>query len=351
MPVTVPWKPIRASKKTKRLKYLYNTPQQNLGSISGYPLSQVCDVVYSFIMTQHPPLYPPALKKGDKIGIFSTSCSVPESDIITAKKFIEGQGYEAYIHPQCFNQLHQSAGTAREKTDALHDLFSDLSIKAIIGSRGGNRASTMLDKIDFELIKQNPKIFMGYSDLTILLNSIYQRTGLVTFHGPLFRELPTHQDCEDMMNTLSGQNNEVDLGACKILKSGDAQGTLLGGNLSVFQGLIGTSYMPDVKNAILILEDVGDHLSRYDRMFCHLKNAGILNQLSALIMGSFSDTKDSDNRPFGFTLEDIILEHTDGLNIPILMNAPFGHEGIMKTMPIGANSTLKNGKLSFKPLA
>lgn len=301
-------------------------------------------------MTTPSPIYPPALKKGDTIGIMSTSCWVNEHDILKAQSFIEAQGYKTFIHPQTTHQLNQSAGTSEEKAAAFNELIATPSIKAIIGSRGGNRASTMLDKIDFNAIKQNPKIIMGYSDLTILLNSIYKETGLITFQGPLFRELPTHLDYDHMIGVLSGTTNELDLNNANTLKAGEAQGTLIGGNLSVFQGLIGTPYMPEIDGAILILEDIADHISRYDRMFCHLKNTGILSKISALIIGSFSDMKDSEKNPFGFSLEDIILEHTKGLDIPILTNAPFGHDTQLCTLPIGADCTLKNGKLSFKPL-
>ena len=301
-------------------------------------------------MNNPAPIYPPALRPGDTIGVMSTSCWVEEEDVLQAKTFIEAQGYNVFIHPQTTNQLNQSAGSAEEKAQALNDLFADSNIKAIFSSRGGNRASTMVDKIDFELIKQNPKILIGYSDLTILLHAIYQKTGLVGFHGPLFRELPTHPDYEQMIGVLSGQTNTLDLSQCHVLNAGEAEGILLGGNLSVFQGLLGTPYLPDTEGAILLIEDIGDHLSRYDRMFCHLKNAGILEKLSGLIIGSFTDVKDSETNPFGFSLEDVILEHTQGIDIPILTNAPFGHGERLCTLPIGAKAALKNGILSFKSL-
>ena len=293
---------------------------------------------------------PPPLRKGDTIGVMSTSCWVPEEDVLKARDFIEELGYKVFIHPQTTNRCKQSAGTAKEKAEALNELFANKDIKAIFGSRGGNRAGTMLSGIDFDLIKQNPKIIIGYSDLTTLINAIHKKTGLVTYHGPLFREMPKHADFEHMMQMLSGEMQPIDLSDSKTLKDGDTEGTLIGGNLSVFQSLIGTPYLPDIKGAILFLEDVSDHISRYDRMFCHLKNTGILNQISGLIIGSFSNMKDSIDNPFGFTLEDIILEHTEGLDIPIIMDAPFGHAERLVTLPIGATAVLKNGKLSFKPL-
>jgi len=293
-------------------------------------------------------IFPPSLQKGDYIGVMSTSCWVEEQDILTAKTFIENQGYRVYIHPQATARLHQSAGSAEEKVAAFHDLIANPDIKAIFSSRGGNRASTMIDTLDFDLIRQNPKIIIGYSDLTILLNAITAKCGFTTYHGPLFRELPTHPDYNQMMAILSGKIETIDLSSATVLRDGTASGTLLGGNMSVLQGLIGTPYAPDFNGAILILEDVADHISRYDRMLCHFRNSGILEHLSGLIIGSFTDVKDSDTRPFGFSLADIIEEHTKGLDIPILMDAPFGHGERLITLPIGAKAVLKNGELSFK---
>ncbi len=295
-------------------------------------------------------LYPPPLHKGDVIGVMATSCHVARETILTATNFMEAEGYKIFVHEQTFNQHHQSAGTAQEKVDALHDLFSNKDVKAIIGARGGNRSSTMLDKLDYDLIRNNPKILIGYSDLTAPCNAITSKTGLVTFHGPLFRELPMHQDYRMMIDVLCGKQTCLNLENCTFIQTSknEIKGKIIGGNLSVLQGLIGTPYQPDFDGAILILEDVADHISRYDRMFCHLRNAGVLQNLSALIIGCFSDMKDSESNPFGFTLRDIIEEHTSGATYPIIMDAPFGHEGILKTLPIGANATLKKRQLSFK---
>lgn len=292
--------------------------------------------------------FPPPLKKGDTIGVMSTSCWVEEDDVLKAKAFIESKGYKTYIHPQTLKRVGQVAGTGQEKAEALNSLFANPDVKAIFSSRGGNRACTMMDKIDFDLIRQNPKILIGYSDLTILLNAIYKMTGLIGYHGPLFRELENHPDYDQCMAMLSANTGAIDLSGCEIVRDGEAEGVLLGGNLSLFQTLLGTPFLPDTRNAILILEDVDDHISRYDRMLCHLKNAGVLQNISGLIIGSFSDIKDSENRPFGFSLKDIVLEHTDSLTIPIIMDAPFGHEDRLITLPIGAHALLKNGTLSFK---
>ncbi len=279
----------------------------------------------------------PILKSGDTIGIMSTSCWVPDSELHIAAKFMEERGYKTLIHPQATERLHQSAGSAKDKANALHDLFLNPDIKAIIGARGGNRAITMLEHIDFDIISKNPKIIMGYSDVTILLNAIYAKTGISTFHGPLFRELPKHEHLSQMFDVLSGTARQIPLTGARILKAGKAKGTLIGGNLSMLQTLSGTGFQPDTNGAILFIEDIGDHLSRYDRMLAHLKLSGWLDNISGLIVGNFGCPLDDEDRPFGFSFDDIILEHTAHLDIPIIMDAPFGHKGIFYTFPIGSD--------------
>lgn len=281
-------------------------------------------------------IYPPFLEKGDCIGVMATSCWLEEKDLLAAKAFMRERGYDVFIHPQATARLNQSAGSAQEKVDAFHELIANPDIKMIMGARGGNRAGTMLDGIDFDLVRHNPKILIGYSDMTVLLNAVYKHAGIVTFHGPLFRELPTHQNFDDMIDVVSGEKKDITLHGCQLLQAGEAGGVLLGGNLSLFQTLQGTVYAPDMHGAILFLEDIGDHISRYDRMLAHLRNTGMLQNISALLVGQFTDMGDSKNNPFGFTLEDVIREHMAGLDIPIVMNAPFGHGTDLPTFPVGA---------------
>lgn len=299
---------------------------------------------------RHSPVKPPALKPGDTIGVMATSNHVSADDLDKAKAFLEARGYKVYIHPQSLKRLNQSAGTAQEKADALHDLLKNPEIKAIFGARGGNRAMTMLDKIDFNLLAAHPKIILGYSDVTSLLVAAHHKTGLITFHGPLFREMPRRGELDQLFGLLEGKAPEIDCKDCKIVHEGKAEGKLIGGNLSVLQALSGTDFQPDTDDAILFIEDTGDHLSRYDRMLAHMKLAGWFNKISGVIIGSFDKTQDDPANPFGFTLEDIVREHFAGLNIPIVTNAPFGHADKLHTFPVGGRAALaaQNGKVTIK---
>jgi len=294
---------------------------------------------------------PAALKKGDTIGIFASSNKVSQTDLDNTKKYLESVGYSVFLHPQCSKELNQSAGTAQDKADAFHDLLQNPDIKAIFGARGGNRATTMLDKIDFNIVAANPKILLGYSDVSALLNANYAKTGLIGFHGPLARELPKRDKAEtdQLFALLAGQITPYDFSGSRIINEGTAEGKLIGGNLSVLQALSGTDFQPDTDGAILFIEDTGDHISRYDRMLANLKLAGWFNKLSGVVVGGFDNTKDDPDSPFGFTLEDIIREHFDGLDIPIIMDAPFGHADKLCAMPLGGEAKLEaeKGQISF----
>lgn len=275
------------------------------------------------------------MKKFQKIGVFAPSSYVELCDIEAAKALMEARGCEVFVHPQTFAQHNQSAGTVQDKLEALHDLYADPSIDVIWAAGGGNRALLMVDHLDYKLIKANPKPMIGFSDVTALLNAITVKTGITNIHGPVFKNLPKHQELDSL---LSG-DYAMPLDGAMILQSGEASGRLFGGNLSVFQYLPETLGKDLLKGAILFLEDCNEELSRIDRMFIHLKRLGVFDRINALILGEFNDLQDS-ARPFGFSLEDIVREHLEGSTIPIIMDAPFGHGQKLHPLPIGAKAII-----------
>jgi muramoyltetrapeptide carboxypeptidase len=291
---------------------------------------------------------PAALQKGDTIGVIAPSSVYDIEKLKPAVARLEDAGFHIKFHPQTAKKHGQFAGPPAQKVAALHDFFSDPLINAIFTTCGGNGAIHLLDLIDFDLIRQNPKIFIGFSDITILLNAISAKTGLVTFHGPTLTRIDKIESSfyNQMLALLMGQSDHVEI---KNSSSHNISGTLYGGNLSVFQTLIGTSYAPNLVNSLLLLEDINDHISRYDRMIGHMKQAGWLDKLSGIVLGEFLNTQDNAERPFGFTIEDIIKNSAP--NTLIISNAAFGHGDKLCTLPIGANITLKNNRLSFKPLS
>lgn len=293
---------------------------------------------------QRSSIYPPALKKGDTIGILSPSGWQNKDEITSSISYLKSF-FNVKSHEQNDARYGQFAGKPQQKADALHDYFNDSSIKAIFCMRGGNGTVHLQDHLDYNLIRQNPKIFIGFSDATTLLNAIHQMTGLVTFHGPMLVNLQKihKKHAQQMIETLMGNCSSVKMPD----QTPDMSGRLLGGNLSAMQTLIGTPFSPVLDQAILMLEDINEHLSRYDRMIGHMKQAKWLKNLSGVLLGEFINSLDGDN-PFGFSIEEIVANNAP--NVPLATGAPFGHGKNLCTLPIGAECTLKNGTLSFNKL-
>ncbi len=294
---------------------------------------------------------PPLLRPGDTVGIMAPSSRIADVDTDAAQAFIEARGFKVFIHPQTrlrsgSQHTTQYAGTVQEKVDALHDLARDPNIKAVFFATGGQRAITLLDKINYKLIAANPKIYHGFSDHTVLLNAITAKTGLVTYHGPTFKRMPISTEIDFNLRLLQGLEKSIPLGNARYLKPGKATGILVGGNLSAFRALAERD-LPNMKGAILFLEEIREEYSSVDRHLWAMRLNGLLGKVGAIIFGQFTDMQDT-GTPFGMTMEDIVREHTEGLNIPIVIDAPFGHVPGLHTYPIGQTVTLDNNRLILK---
>jgi len=289
---------------------------------------------------------PLRLEHGDTIGIIAPAGPVDRDEIQPAVDLLNEKGYHILSSPNLYKKKGYLAGRDEARLDDLHAMFSDNSVKAIFCARGGYGTIRLLDKIDYDLIINNPKIIAGYSDITALLFAIFKKTDLVTFHGPVLRDLaPDPQnnlkDLLDMASSSAPQT--VDLSGGTALKHGKARGMVIGGNLSLISSLIGTPFMPVIKDAILFVEDKGEPLYRIDRMLSHLRLSGIIDELSSLIAGSFTDC--GDIRDIDKLLRDI----TSGIDIPVINGLPVGHDTENKTIPIGIHADLdtKDMRLSF----
>ncbi|HEY0902187.1 MAG TPA: LD-carboxypeptidase [Micavibrio sp.] len=291
----------------------------------------------------------PTLNPGDTIGIMASSSRVDAARVDAGVKALEARGYKVKIHPQTYatytttaGVLTSSAGTPAEKVAALHDLWADDDVKAIMIARGGNEAAEMLPLLDYKAIAAKPKILIGFSDVTALSNGIHRQTGMVTYHGLLLHSMGVVDpgDLSQCFSLLSGQDKNIQLDGAHTLRAGTVQGRLLGGNLSVLCSLLGTPYAPDFQDGLLFIEDIGDELSRMNRFFLQLKLAGVFNKISGLIVGDFSDITDTGRLAFGRGITDMVTQHTQGTSFPVLLNAPFGHDKRLVTLPVGARATL-----------
>ncbi|MCC6598226.1 MAG: LD-carboxypeptidase [Alphaproteobacteria bacterium] len=290
---------------------------------------------------------PNPLLPGDTIGVMAPSSYVEKDDIERSKAALEARGYKVYIHPQTYARHNQTAGTHEQRVKALHELWDRADINTIWAAGGGNRSLYLLESLDYDLFRAKPKNFVGFSDSTSLLNAICARSGLLTVHGQVFKNLYHFRHLGETLALLAHEGPPMPLENPDILNPGEACGPLVGGCLSLFQYLPGTPDCPHLEGALLFLEDSSEHLSRIDRMFAHMKRLGVFQKISGLILGEFHDLKEG-TRPFGFTMPDIVLDCLDGRDIPVIMNAPFGHGSNLFPLPLGMKMILntKTGQLS-----
>ena len=292
-------------------------------------------------------IFPPSLQHGDTIGVFAPSSFVEKEDIEKSAAFLETQGYKVFIHPQTFEREHQSAGSHLQKAMAFQGLWQRKDIKAIWCAGGGNRCLHLLETINFNRLQKSPKLLIGFSDATALLNAVYAHTGIITIHGPVFKNLHKYGQQDHLMALLSENKASYPITQNNILREGTATGHLIGGNLSLFQYLPQTLPNEFYSEGILFLEDCNEELSRIDRMLLHLRRLDVLKNVRALALGQFAPMTDT-GRPFGYSLEDVINEHVEELNIPILHNMPFGHGKELYAMPIGSKARINTTQKIFE---
>ncbi len=284
---------------------------------------------------------PKRLAPGSRIGIVSPAYWLESERRQHAVSVFENLGYE--LVPGKSTELVQDkyAGSPEDRAADIMAMFADPSIDAIICARGGYGGNRVTPLLDYELIRQNPKIFIGYSDITASLTSIAQQSGLVTFHGPMLstfadKVLPFNLD--SLQDILSGRGDvRIDSPtACpaRVLRPGVACGPLWGGNLTLVINRLGTPDQIDTTGVILLIEEVDEELYAFDRMMMHLKMSGSLKNIKALLVGEMAEMSDS-NTSFGKSTDDIVLDVCSDLDIPIISNFPCGHGDYQATLPIG----------------
>ena len=232
------------------------------------------------------------------------------------------------------------AGPPELRAEDLNNMFSDPDIDAIFCARGGYGANRVLPLLNYDMIKENPKIFIGYSDITACLTSITQKTEIITFHGPMlvsYKHGFIDYNFDQMMKALTSTENNVisppEEFDPHILKEGTAKGPLWGGNLSLVMNRLGTDGQINTTGCILFLEDLDEYLYSFERMLVHLQTAGVFNNINGLIIGELIDMKDQEIS-FGKSTDDIIMEICGTLDIPIVTNFPCGHGKYQATLPI-----------------
>lgn len=283
------------------------------------------------------------LNYGDTIGVVGVSNSLEigatYEHFYKAEKFLQSKGFKIKRGKYVLKNYYGSAGTKEQKTEDMMNMFLDKEVKAIICLKGGETCNTFIDLLDYEIIKQNPKIITGYSDITVILETIYQKTGLVTFHGSDFVDFGKEQAEERFLefeNTFINKKiGKFQSGEKRIIRSGNAQGKLLGTNLGTMMYLLGTEYLPDMQDKILAIESYITSPNECQRRFATLKQLGVFDKIKGIIVGyNYALQKNGNTFP---QMEDILLEYTKEYNFPIVKCNDFGHEMVNAVIPIGVD--------------
>jgi muramoyltetrapeptide carboxypeptidase len=284
------------------------------------------------------PTKPPRLKPGDTIGLIDPAgASFERGPMDIVVDTMAALGLKARLGPHLFDRYGYLAGTDKNRAEDVNTFFADPSVNAILAVRGGWGCARMLPYLDFATIAKNPKILLGYSDLTALLLGIHARTGLVTFHGPVGISKWTSFNVEHVRRVLfAGEavtyENVKETGEFLVpvenrittITPGVARGRLAGGNLSVLSAIVGSAYLPDWDGRILFIEDVGEQPYRIDRMMTQLNLAGILGRVRGVVFGNCTDCNPGEG--YGsLTLEEILADHLKPLGVPAWSGAMFGH--------------------------
>ena len=293
---------------------------------------------------------PKKLQKGDTIGILAVSGRIKEYERIeNAKSFLEKCGYNVVVSDTCKTSHRYMAGNNDEDCiNALHSFFENKKIDAILCARGGYGTIKLLDKVDWNIIKNNPKIFAGYSDITTLLNMIFKETGLITFHSPMangdFGNEIEPYTTKSFFDLLEGKTQLVKAENSKTFFEGISQGRLFGGNLATLTSLCGIDFIPN-QDLILFLEDLNEPVYKIDKMLTQLFNIeSIKKNTKGIAIGEFKDIKNKEE------LDEVIQEFANKLQIPICDGFKITHNKIKDTIPVGIKSSFNAtiGTIEFK---
>ncbi len=309
------------------------------------------------------PTRPRRLAPGDTVGMVGpASATFLRMELDVARESLEALGLKVIVGEHLRDRHGYLAGDDVARAADINRFFADSSVRAVLPIRGGWGSGRLLPYLDYAAIRRNPKIVLGYSDITALLIAIHARTNLVTFHGPnglgrwdtwsadltrrvLFEgEAVTFENPHDKGEFIAQTENRT-----QTIVPGVARGTLLGGNLSVLTALLGSPYLPAWDGCILFLEDVGEDIYRVDRMMTSLKLAGVLAKIRGFVFGTCDDCGPGEG--YGsLTLEEVLDDHVRPLNVPAWRGAMIGHRTPQFTLPVGTPVEIDAARATIRML-
>lgn len=291
---------------------------------------------------------PPAAPPGSTVAVVATSSPIAADELDRLVGYFQARGYPVRIYPSCTAATGYLAGPAEQRAVDLMDAFADPDVRLIVPATGGKGAAQLLPLLDYGTIAANPTILTGMSDPAILLNAIHARTGLLTLHGPSgydFFQQPVHDaTATAFFRAITGSlaGGEVSGGQWRVPRgSGTVSGPVYGGHLGTIRALVGTSYLPDLDGAILLVEEVFVRWADIDAALTHLRLAGVFDRIRALMVGVPVDTDQSNASDT--TWDDLILRSVGG-TFPVITNVEFGHTPHKIPLPIGGAVELHLGQ-------
>ena len=290
-------------------------------------------------------LRPKALRRGEVIGLVAPAGALWRPDRVEGcVRYLEGQGYRVEVGAHALGNDGAFSGTDDERLCDLNGMLRDPRIRAILALRGGYGTPRLLDRIDYAAVRRDPKIVVGYSDITALQMALYRKTGLVSFSGPLgaveFASAPDPVTEESFWRLVTSRRTRgrlplPDDEPLVTRHTGLGEGPLLGGCLSLVVALLGTPFSPDYRGAVVALEDVHEQFHRIDRMMTQLRLAGVLGRATGLLLGRFTHTTAADPAHPFHDLEAVWQSVLQGVTAPILAGFPYGHVPRKVTLPWG----------------
>jgi muramoyltetrapeptide carboxypeptidase len=285
---------------------------------------------------------PPALRSGDVVGIVAPSSAVERDYLERGVRVLNAMGYRVRISVHALDREGILAGADDVRSAELRAFFADDGIRAIFGARGGYGCGRLLPLIDFDAIGRAPKIFVGFSDATFLLNALVERAAIVAFHGPMvamdFANGLSRRSLDHLARLLADSARGFELEAREVLRPGAAEGELIGGCLSVVVAALGTPYAPRFDGRVLFLEDTGEKAYRIDRMLVQLRQAGVLERVAGIVFGAMRPVDGSEGERA--RIAEFAAEQTADLECPVLFGVEAGHGTENLTLPFGVRVRL-----------
>lgn len=301
-----------------------------------------------------PTLNPSVLRAGDAVALVSPAGPVAQVRVEAAVRELSSWGLRPRVYPHALDAEHFLAGSDTNRAADLNDALADPEIRAVLCTRGGYGVQRILEHLDYDAVRRDPKLVVGFSDITALHAALWSHTGLVTVHGPVAAQLERGGLFASTLKHALMSNEPLVVEANRdeptfsVRTCGVAHGTLLGGNLSILSTCVGTAFMPDLDGAILLIEDVGELAYRVDRLLTHLGNCGLLKRLAGIAVGQFSEPGHGNNaiRP-----PDVLSERLGQLGVPVLGGLSIGHGDPNRAVALGSRATLDadTGTLTVAP--